>query len=802
MALPSFPLRNYPRALGQALFSGNRAALFAIGTTVLRIALVPLDRALALLERWFPAAAGGDPQIVFVVGLPRSGSTFVAESLAQSLPVTALSNLMSILPRSRYWMHRLFSLIPSGQRPLTNYYGHGASWLASGDTYAIWDQWLGPDHHLPPPSLSEGGRTDLRHYFCSLHRAYGKPLLAKNNRNALLVDELAQLFPRALFVVTERDREAVVKSVWRATELVGLKDRLWGLSVAGGALHSEDRREACRQQVAELETAFEAKLARIAPERIVRIAYEDFRRSSASFVEALAARLPVSSAQEVSNSVLVGALALLGSALFTLRALCLYSAQFARPWSGDPANHNYAALVGTNFTKLLELVRTQMQPVLEYWLRARVWLPLLGTNERAFRLPSVIYAASFVLLSMGVTYFHLRRRKVGEAFAFLALLCVGAWLSASPFVARLATESRHYPLVAFFSVLWFALGFLDLTEKRWPFYLAGLCFANTHFFAIPLVVSVLIYRTIENWRGKRTALALESLLVAIAVVSATGLVNLLSIAQLFFRFSPRVGMEGVSFEQTVGMVFQQGLAVYALPAFFVWLIFAATSARRNPLRQQFLTVALCLVPLEIWAIHHTSAYAFKDRYHTIFAGLFLLVFLYGFETVRRWTRSSVILPVVLLLLFQVPRQIRTAFTDLPNLRVPEERVTDSWLAYQKIAELGPEPVLLHEHPKGDFRLPRFFLTANGARRAKFFAIGTQGPWTEAEKVRLEGVLENGSHSAIIVDLAKRDRCPTSPTSLSGILRLKPLHRGDRCLQLLEGAKSYADVGVALAKIPF
>lgn len=274
------------------LFEGNRAARFALGVTALGVVTAPLDRLLARLERRSKPKLE-DPPVIFVVGLPRSGSTVIAERIRRLLPVVALNSAMSILPRSRVFLHKLLRAIPENKEPdLVNYYGHGLGWFASGDTYSIWDQWLGRHHNLPP-RLKDGAASDMLDYFRSLHQVYGKPILAKNNRNALLVEELAWLFPKAVFVVAEREPSAVVRSISRATREFGLRNRVWGLSADDEpeAIVGGDVDEACRRSVERLRVVMEFQLSRVEERRVIRIPYETFCADPQPYLSEIERRL-------------------------------------------------------------------------------------------------------------------------------------------------------------------------------------------------------------------------------------------------------------------------------------------------------------------------------------------------------------------------------------------------------------------------------------------------------------------------------------------------------------------------------
>lgn len=192
-----------------------------------------------------------------------------------------LTNFATVFRRSRRLAHRLARRCYGERRarPYRNYYGYATGVFGISDCYEVWDRWFGPNHYFPDTAPSADARRDLRDYAAALVAAYDAPLLAKNNRNALVIPILAALFPKAFFVVSRRDPVDVVASVLRANEdFFGDSAKLWGLKPRADfpdRATGDPLDLACRQQV-ELEAVIGAALAALPPERYALVDYDAF----------------------------------------------------------------------------------------------------------------------------------------------------------------------------------------------------------------------------------------------------------------------------------------------------------------------------------------------------------------------------------------------------------------------------------------------------------------------------------------------------------------------------------------------
>jgi hypothetical protein len=214
------------------LRSGDPAARYALGLAAGSLAATPLDLALQPAERRLYAAAEPPrrPQVI-VVGPPRSGTTLVALTLIQSLPVACLNNLAALFPRSPLVANRMLRRWLRPPPPTTHsFYGKTVGLLGHHDCLHLWDRWLGKDRTRIPEHLPEPRRDEMRRFFGACEGLFGLPVVLKNNNLASYATRVAEALPTARFVYLTRDPLYLAQSLLDARRLIhGSDDVPYGL---------------------------------------------------------------------------------------------------------------------------------------------------------------------------------------------------------------------------------------------------------------------------------------------------------------------------------------------------------------------------------------------------------------------------------------------------------------------------------------------------------------------------------------------------------------------------------------------
>ena len=294
------PDANFRDPLGLAwrmIRSGDATARSVLLREGLGLATRPLDALLANREERRLRAADHEPgptPCVLVVGGPRSGTTLVYQLLAQHLHVSYTSNWTGAFPRSPISAGKLRPRwVREPKASTRNFFGSVAGPGGPNDAFAVWDRWFGEVRGKPGP-LSPESAAEVLAFVSAWNAAFGRPLLNKNNRNALAITSLAEALPGATFVVVERDPVYVAQSLLEARAMVqGDARHGWGLLCEeADPASAEGPVEAVCNQV----RAFQREIGRQAdaldPARLVRVAYKAFCRDPLPVLHAVATACP------------------------------------------------------------------------------------------------------------------------------------------------------------------------------------------------------------------------------------------------------------------------------------------------------------------------------------------------------------------------------------------------------------------------------------------------------------------------------------------------------------------------------
>jgi hypothetical protein len=216
---------------------------------------------------------------IFIVGMPRSGSTALYNALARHPDLAFISQTSKKFPRS-VWLTRLFGLLRHDRRPTE---GH-----------RIWRRFARPeDDALGREHATPVVRRYYRKLVAAHLRLHGRPrFLSKYPRNVLRLPWLDEIFPDAVFVHLLRDGRAVAQSTLEMRLRHGGASVFWGIRPPGW------------RRLAELEPLvsiglqwkwtieYARRSAQSLPEgRYIEVRYEDFCARPAETLRELGERI-------------------------------------------------------------------------------------------------------------------------------------------------------------------------------------------------------------------------------------------------------------------------------------------------------------------------------------------------------------------------------------------------------------------------------------------------------------------------------------------------------------------------------
>jgi LPS sulfotransferase NodH len=247
---------------------------------------------------------------VFVVGLPRSGTTLLTQVLAYCLDAGYVNNFAA-----RFWLApvhglRLARLIAGGAEPVSfeSDYARTRSLLDIHEFGYFWRYWLKKETFEDVVHARE--REDeidwdgLRRTLANVQRELGKPFVAKNMLGAYHMPRLREVLGRVLFVYVERDPLDICVSILDARRKYYDDPRTWWsyIPVEYPLVKDRDEWEQVAGQVHYLGRYLERELRTVGEDAVVRVTYEQLVREPAAVLGAVAARAGAAVAQPPPDS--------------------------------------------------------------------------------------------------------------------------------------------------------------------------------------------------------------------------------------------------------------------------------------------------------------------------------------------------------------------------------------------------------------------------------------------------------------------------------------------------------------------
>ncbi|MBN1666890.1 MAG: sulfotransferase [Anaerolineales bacterium] len=234
------------------------------------------------------------PQL-FILGLPRSGTTLVYQYVVHRLDVAYFSNGVGRYPFSPFlitwWQTRRYGTY---QSDFQSVYGKVLGPVAPREAGGFWARFFDLDAYSSYPDVDRVAQVQLKKTIAALQSVFGgAPFVNKNVKHMLRLDALAKIFPAAVFLVVEREMTDVALSVLRGRIRYQPDPQGWwsvkppnyhrlrGLSVV----------EQVAGQVLALAERMEVDLENIEPRRVMRLTYQDFCSAPDGFITDLRALL-------------------------------------------------------------------------------------------------------------------------------------------------------------------------------------------------------------------------------------------------------------------------------------------------------------------------------------------------------------------------------------------------------------------------------------------------------------------------------------------------------------------------------
>jgi hypothetical protein len=245
-----------------------------------------------LLRHRFRSTA---PQL-FVLGLPRSGTTLVCQYITHRLRVAYFTNAVGTYPASpcmvtclQHWRHGDYV------SNFESHYGKVAHPLGPREAGSFWGRFFPLEEYCRFDELGRADVDRLRNTIACVQRLFGDvPFVNKNVKHLLRIEALQKTFPRAHFLMVERDLQSIALSILRGRYRSAAGPNLWWSIRPPNFSELRDLPlvEQVAGQIAATRQRAEQDLATLAPERVTRIGYEAFCVKPEALIDQLAIRLP------------------------------------------------------------------------------------------------------------------------------------------------------------------------------------------------------------------------------------------------------------------------------------------------------------------------------------------------------------------------------------------------------------------------------------------------------------------------------------------------------------------------------
>lgn len=257
--------------------------------------LQELNELLAPVERQIELGVDvGEPPLVFVIGMARSGTTLAGQLLAGA-GFGYVSNFIASFWKAPALGATLQRLILNSPGTLASsfrsYHGVTEGLLEPHEFGYFWDRWfdLGqPTHKLDSTGLSRVDREGLRNALTALQKVEGRPFSFKNNSwCSLQASWLAHTFPRSIFVMCRRPACWVAQSLCQAREeRYGSRDTWWSIRPSTyTSLIGLPWWDQIAAQIHDFDVEMREQLAQIPPYRVIDISYSAMCENPRDLIE-------------------------------------------------------------------------------------------------------------------------------------------------------------------------------------------------------------------------------------------------------------------------------------------------------------------------------------------------------------------------------------------------------------------------------------------------------------------------------------------------------------------------------------
>ncbi|MEM7161490.1 MAG: sulfotransferase [Bacteroidota bacterium] len=253
-------MRNFKR-IKSALLSRKKSAYYGFWN----LAISPFGRALCKFFKRPDGSLNITP--IFILSLPRSGSTLVYQSLVSYIPSVYISNLHNTFPGTATRSLKKRSKLGNNLLKYRNYYG-----------YAYGENGVNEGNHFLDKIFQIENEAERKEAFLSFLKNMDlgdhEVFIFKNIKHSQNLSSLKKWMPNLKVVYLERDNEMVAQSIFKAYLELGYFNPI--PKELESIEFTEDPHRFTARQIKSLKKEIEAELLSFASNDIYKLKYEDF----------------------------------------------------------------------------------------------------------------------------------------------------------------------------------------------------------------------------------------------------------------------------------------------------------------------------------------------------------------------------------------------------------------------------------------------------------------------------------------------------------------------------------------------
>ena len=201
---------------------------------IARNCLVSANKLGSHLDGHFAHTNPSDAESLFIIGLPRSGTTLAYELVVQAFRVAFFSKISNYSFGMPNLTTRLFTRFMKNPRArFRSEYGRIPGLFTPAENHNFWRSWFPEDpqlgHFVPATSIQEDAARNMNSTLRSISGIARLPFVFKDVYLSLSLDAVLQRVERSKVLVVTRDRESVAASIFKRRAELGSQLPWWSI---------------------------------------------------------------------------------------------------------------------------------------------------------------------------------------------------------------------------------------------------------------------------------------------------------------------------------------------------------------------------------------------------------------------------------------------------------------------------------------------------------------------------------------------------------------------------------------------